>query len=440
MTEIACIGIGLVIGFILIALLSLFQKLRKKKEASLEDLQSEAAKNQQAKIQQQPLTLQTKKAEPNKANTPTIVPIVDSNEETSELSNVEEDQMISDLREMISDLQENLKTSNTENEELKYFLKSEQENFDRKYKALHQDTNKALEELVEDSDNKQREVIIQKNNHIEKVLHQTRERYKKIINGASTVIYAEGFITAGPRKNKDQRDALGDDTCGFMLLNNRLLFWVLDGTSGLDKIRDQKTGREIFSSRVLAQSIANKFPDVFLRAEHAPIEQLAEQAILAAQKDWSTILQKSQVDWGLRKDFQFGTTLIVGVLNKEGELDAYRIGDSSLAAFNQKGKLLESASFYGKTSVRDNQFFVLKKDTQGVFKVQKNIAQGERIHGRDVDFLTCFSDGVNNTIVKKIQHHSISKLEELRSLIYNTSQNSEDDKSLILAKVITTSI
>lgn len=160
--------------------------------------------------------------------------------------------------------------------------------------------------------------------------------------------FAEIMMTAGPRKDNRNhishlgRD-LGEDIVGFMILRDKAIFWVMDGTDTSDVLYEDQnqSAREYFSSRYLAQSIAHKIQHIGRYEEIGSAETLLDRAIDLVKAKWQSELADEiyknfasqdyilqQLD--LKRNLICSTSALIGILQLDGRLDACKIGSSAL--------------------------------------------------------------------------------------------------------------
>lgn len=296
------------------------------------------------------------------------------------------------------------------------------------------------EELKESSESTANELrIVQEKFERDKVNYNTK-------NPISYHFYSEVMATAGPRKKKGDDIDYGEDTCGVVHTKNKILFWLLDGTSDQDiQFCTLKEGQELvemFSSRLMVQSIAKLLPKAFNEDTNIDAKRLTEKVISMVSEQW---VERFNYDYfkkifAKRKTLKCGTTLIVGTLDMSGNLDTFIIGDSKLLLFDI-GKKLKLAT----SDTNSNQDFVAKVVNNDLIlltgKNEENIplaggvGNGTHLTEKNIYSLICHSDGIDSARSQKIQ----SKIKEgyiaMKDAMNNIPVNSRDDKSMLIIEL-----
>jgi hypothetical protein len=252
----------------------------------------------------------------------------------------------------------------------------------------------------------------------------------------------ENLMTAGPRKDAgpDVNDIdLGEDCCGSLIIDSTLYFWLMDGTGGEDILTDEN-GRQLFSPRILAQTLAinlskkavgGKPNDVKIWCETALKDTVAEIENLANDNNLIRYFDSSGIKTSK-------CTLVAGIWNKEsGEMWAIRKGDSGILLIDDKNKIINSR--LSNTEERSNVVVQLKNKinnrlTASVFDFS-TVLVSEKIPS--VASFFAYSDGVASRIRKNIAGiinefaSTDANYNIVRTFLHRERQGTKDDKSLI---------
>jgi hypothetical protein len=277
---------------------------------------------------------------------------------------------------------------------------------------------------------------------------------------------AKGFIceimmTAGPRKKfMNEHDAdkdLGEDVCGCVIHGDRLGLWLLDGTSDQHCLIDPLAGREYFSSRLLAQYIGDRLRMELTTAGGYghPLDRVIQEAIEGVRMAWVGVLRQLPeaeirlLETNIRdRNFpECSSTLLMARLSLDGELAAFRSGDSKMLLFrdpvrrqngqNQNGQNIAdrliplSNSFTSKNpEANDRIFFRIVLDKNGELDILCNKPAYEIMVQEKISNLIAFSDGIGATTEGALQEEYFQDPDSVRRRIITHSQGTADDKSI----------
>ncbi|RDC62688.1 protein phosphatase 2C domain-containing protein [Adhaeribacter pallidiroseus] len=271
------------------------------------------------------------------------------------------------------------------------------------------------------------------------------------ISAAGSYFFTELLLTAGPRKkymsDPEADKDLGEDVCGLVTNQQQLLLWVLDGTSDQYCLRHPIDKKEYFSSRLLAQSIANKLRMAFTQLSTTSLEQVLNQAITAVKTDWlrhlqdlppeeQTVLQANILNKNIP---ECATTLLFGTLSLAGNLTAYRSGDCKMVLYTQphqnQAALLETPLLAKNEASNDRLFFRLIINPAGEFDILHNTPKFEIIQHSQVHALAAFSDGIGLETETRLRELADKSLESMREDIIYQLQGTADDKAICFVEI-----
>lgn len=278
---------------------------------------------------------------------------------------------------------------------------------------------------------------------------QTTNDYQEMINsegeglGRSNQVrhcfYSEVMVTAGPRKRLDRDVAFGEDTCGIVQASDKILFWLLDGTSDQEYLYDSSGEIELFSSRLMVQSISKALPNVFKDHREINAQELTQRAITKVANDWVG----RYGSYGILKEgksLKCSTTLIVGTLDIKGNLDAFIVGDSKLLLFdiNQECKLpIENTGsnqdFIAEVSNNRLSLFTGRNDKD--IREQGALGSGRHIEVSNVWSIICHSDGISERRSQIMQKKREKGFSNVRDALSKIPVNTKDDKSLLIVEI-----
>lgn len=259
--------------------------------------------------------------------------------------------------------------------------------------------------------------------------------------------FTEVMVTAGPRKNfdsdaKDGDYGLGEDVAGALVSGDKAFFWILDGTSDSNSISEpisDTSSREIFSSRLLAQSIAWNLQDEIANLpESYSAEFLLQSAIQKTEVAWKrqvlTAFEKnsefsSEVFDKYGTTFQCSTTVIFGVLDLQGRLDVCQVGDCKLLTYPQKDELPKSSG---------RQFATLQKNGNRIelnfnkfSDLRSNVIQAVGINS-----VIAMTDGVSNAMENWLKQTKPNfEVQRVRETVAHFKQKTYDDKALCVVQI-----
>ena len=257
--------------------------------------------------------------------------------------------------------------------------------------------------------------------------------------------YSEVMVTAGPRKSNKKDIDLGEDTCGVVHAADKILFWLLDGASDQESqffwSESNQAKFEMFSSRLMVQSISRALPKVFMENQDLDAKSLARHAIQKFSDEWVEFYSKIKDVIKERRTLKCEATLIVGILDKHGKMDAYTIGDSRLLMFDGENKFINSTP-----DTDSNQIFMAEVDKEGKLKLytgkdangakeQGGIWEGHHIQASNVNSIICHSDGISRQRSRKIQEKSKEGFISIRKALNRLPVNTEDDKSMLIVEL-----
>jgi hypothetical protein len=271
----------------------------------------------------------------------------------------------------------------------------------------------------------------------------------------STSFICEMMMTAGPRKkfmNEENADKdLGEDVCGCVIHADKMGLWLLDGTSDQYCLKNPLTGKEYFSSRLLAQCIGDRLRAAFStkRTGEYALDQLLQEAIEDVRMDWVREvrqLPKEEISI-LRNNIQqknspeCASTLLIACLSLGGELSAYRSGDSKMLLFRDgadpKALISFTPSFTSKNpESNDRIFFRMILDDKEELDILCNKPGYELLQQKEISGLIAFSDGIGAVTEKALNEEYAADPDGTRRRIITQSQGTADDKSICLIRII----
>ena len=251
----------------------------------------------------------------------------------------------------------------------------------------------------------------------------------------------ELLISAGPRKSTRETE-LGEDVAGSVLTPNRVIFWVLDGTSDTVVIPGEQ-GRDLLSSRLFCLAIsaalhqlAHKFTDAHKLAEAALDEAAAQlKSLVAEHQESFQKFGKSEPEQTSHWDVS--TTMLVGILADTGEVDLFRIGDSKAICFDLDRQVVATVVDQKPASI-------------GLGRIHARLVRGElftlqlftpdredqlhRGYASGVRRIIAFSDGVGSSTEQYLRRMlSQRTYSQFHDELGRTPNKTFDDKTLVLA-------
>ena len=261
----------------------------------------------------------------------------------------------------------------------------------------------------------------------------------------------EIMMTAGPRKkfmSEENADKdLGEDVCGFVSDQQRILVWLLDGTSDLHCLKNPANKQEYFSSRLLALGIAEKLRKYFIERQTESMKEMVAQAITEVKINWLEIIEQLPEDekLHLRKNIEdknfpeCATTLLIAQLSINGDFTAYRSGDSKIFLYTpdaQNGIDAVDTSLVEKNEEsNDRIFFRLCVNEQGKFDMLCNEPLHEVVHHNNIRTVISFSDGVGADTEHLLKEEYKKAPDKIRKEIIYHSQETGDDKSICFLEI-----
>ncbi|MCB2380446.1 protein phosphatase 2C domain-containing protein [Hymenobacter sp. BT635] len=250
---------------------------------------------------------------------------------------------------------------------------------------------------------------------------------------------AELLLSAGPRKSTRDTE-LGEDVTGTVLTSERIVFWVLDGTSDTVVISSSQ-GRDLLSSRLFCLAISAALHQLAHRYEDT--HQLAKAAFDAAIQQLRNHLEEHQAVFKsfVEKEQQtphwdVSTTMLLGILSKTGELDLFRIGDSKAICFDDTKQVVSTPIDQKPASI-------------GLGRVYARLVRGEpmtlelyapdrseqlhRGHASGVRRVIAFSDGIGPGTEQYLQRMLGQRTYgQFHDGLSRTPNKTYDDKALVL--------
>lgn len=261
----------------------------------------------------------------------------------------------------------------------------------------------------------------------------------------------EIMMTAGPRKKfMSEPDAdrdLGEDVCGFVSDTKDVLLWVLDGTSDLHCLKNPVDNREYFSSRLLAQFLAEKLRKGFIEKSEVEFDKIVTDAIQEVKEDFLLLIDQLPEDEKnlLRKNIEnknfpeCATTILIARLSLNGDFTAYRSGDSKMFLFrvnNDNEIELVETSFETKDEKSDDRiFFRIKLNEHKKFDILHNKPVNEIINEKNIMATICFTDGIGMDTEFLLREEYRKKPQQIRKEIIYQLQGTGDDKSICFVEI-----
>jgi hypothetical protein len=285
---------------------------------------------------------------------------------------------------------------------------------------------------------------------LENKQEEVEKQQEQLKKAPSLYFDFEALLTAGPRKKPidgQMFDAdLGEDACGFVLKNEQVLFWLLDGTSDKDDIRNPANHQSYFSSRLLAQSIAGRLKSVIKPGTTEPIDELVLMIADQVKDNWLSYInalpdvEKSLLVVAIKqsKFLECATTIIISQVSLNGQLTVYRSGDSKLFVYTGEGgrlKLLKSPLATKHDESNDRLFFRLLVNSDNTFNIVFNHPLFEILHLQNVQTVIACSDGVGKLTEEALQYQYPDNPDKLRAEITKQVQATADDKSLCILNI-----
>lgn len=311
-------------------------------------------------------------------------------------------------------------------------LKKEKKELAEQIKVKEKEINILKQTIQEIKENSKQELAKYENERIEILKEKEVKHY----------FYSEVMVTAGPRKKSGKDIDFGEDTCGIVQAEDRVLFWLLDGTSDQDShfATHAKAGEvEVFSSRLMVQSIAKALPGIFRDNQNLNTKEITRKTIKQVAKDWVSRYNERKI---LKEgeNLKCGTTMIIGVLDIKGNLDAFVVGDSKLLLFdaNQEFKAAEEDTGTSQDFVAEvvqNQLYLFTGKNDKNMREQGALAVGKHINCKDVWSIICHSDGISERRSNLMKKRRVEGLGAMRESLGKIPLNTMDDKSLLIVEI-----
>jgi len=265
----------------------------------------------------------------------------------------------------------------------------------------------------------------------------------------SKYFHGEVMVTAGPRKNFEQGAAegdygLGEDVAGFVVKGDKAFFWVLDGTSDSDRVTrpivtSDRHQEEIFSSRLLAQTIGWKLQDIISNmSSWQGAANILQTAIENTRKDWQERFdqlgngQDEYLQNALNRKngtLQCSTTAVFGILTLDGDLDVCHVGDSQTIAYPGSGILPNSKGRMFANLQRNGNDLVLN------FNDFRD-SRAELIQKQGIRAVLVMTDGISSQMAAWLANREPDfSSEETRRIIAQFKQKTFDDKALCVIRI-----
>jgi len=257
--------------------------------------------------------------------------------------------------------------------------------------------------------------------------------------------FAEVMSTAGPRKrfDEDAKDGdieLGEDVVGCVVKRDIAFFWVLDGTSQVDRFTSVDK-KEIISSRLLAQDLVGAFHTYVLRTKSfSTPENILRSCIKDVAESWTKKLNnlnesdKERLIDILRSKSRLNvsTTAIVGFLNIEGKLSLCKIGDTFFITHpNSKDPNKESGRIF---------FNILEITTEKRFHVETNEFEDTRYDNVELEGVVKIiagTDGISQNTQNWMRVTDIDFTQSsYRKTVTAVTHETCDDKAICVIQIL----
>jgi hypothetical protein len=278
---------------------------------------------------------------------------------------------------------------------------------------------------------------------------QSEEKKEMVADNTKTDSYfmSEIMMTAGPRKKPTKNDPvsdkdLGEDICGFISSSKEVLIWLLDGTSDSHSLRNPENKQEYFSSRLLAQSLADNLRKNFIEKPDMPLEKQVDKAVQEVRLNWQQSInqlppkERENLKNNIKnKNFpQCSTTVLIGHLNLNGDFIGYRSGDSKMLLFKVSPTneiSFSEKSFLDKNDESDDRvFFNLDVNDNGEFFIRTNHLRFQTITDDNIKTIISFSDGIGANTEQLLKEEYKNEPDKVKKDISYHLQGTGDDKSI----------
>ena len=262
----------------------------------------------------------------------------------------------------------------------------------------------------------------------------------------TSYFYTELMVTAGPRKDfkNDANEGdfdLGEDVAGCFVIKDRAFFWLLDGTSDCP-VRKDSFGKEYFSSRLLAQELGWHIQESIWKS--GPLNTFDSRAILEnafhnIRDHWEKRVKELSEDDKERllqlitekTKLIVSTTVILGMLTLNGELQVSQIGDSVIVV-NPDNLFPENKGRF---------FMIMEKDENREIIFTYNPFEDTRCQTespQNIESIILASDGISkNTIAWLKMRKPDFRDPAFRKTIAAIRQKTCDDKAICIIQILT---
>lgn len=344
----------------------------------------------------------------------------------SSRAQVESSEDLASLKKEISELKKSILNIETDKERYYNMLQEEKEKMSK--------TKTSLEKLIEEKkwylheEKEKGEILNNELTQLKKQLQElTNERNK--IQPSEKTFSVQSLMAAGPRKSGRENE-LGEDVSGFLTKGDNLFFWVLDGTSDESFIEIDNVG-EVFSCRKLAVELSYNLASKAAGDKIPSTSFWIKEAIDMTLTLWRTRLQEylSVMERRVDSVATFKTTLAAGIWNKKSNcLEAFRIGDSKIIAFNNLGKIP-----LFREEVKDQVTFQIKRHLERLEVVAFDNSDTIQIEtAENLVGLIAFSDGLSKSSQKIISED----FHQWAEIVNNKKQLTHDDKTILVATLV----
>jgi len=295
--------------------------------------------------------------------------------------------------------------------------------------------------------NEVKKVMIRLNEEVQHIIRQKTSNHDAVTPFKHSLYSLQGevMITAGPRKKFETGKAndldLGEDVCGLAIAKETAWFWLLDGTSDQSSVWSNDTDTELFSSRLLAQSLAIEFKELLPANVISP--EMLYKSISKIRHEWLRRLESLSAeetsrlsDLVIENNPICSSTLLIGTLNTDGQCKAYRAGDSKMLVFGEETASNINPLKEHPGALNDRLFFRLTYVAGSGFDIAYNKPKIETHVFYGIDKMLAYSDGIGNELHDYLntQQHQFTK--ESRRLIPYLRNMTSDDKSLCILERI----
>ena len=289
-----------------------------------------------------------------------------------------------------------------------------------------------------------KKIMIRLNKEVQQGIYKTAAvNYAKKV-GKTRVFSLQGevMVTAGPRKKpesgKNNDLDLGEDVCGLAIAKDTAWFWLLDGTSDQASVVSATDSKELFSSRLLAQSLAVELKE--LLPAQVVFPDMLYQSIEKIRQQWLDRMAGLTEDEAVNLAGQIilhnpicSSTLLIGTLNTDGLCTAYRSGDSKMLVFgaDAPASIMNPLKDH-PGALNDRLFFRMTFTEQRGFDIEYNKPKIETHIFHGIDKMLAYSDGVGNELQDYLNAHTEQFSAESRRLLPYLRNMTSDDKSLCI--------